>query len=164
MFGYYRATSLLAAVALCATLHGVACTDETRRVSRGHSRRADGHLRLPHKETKAELAGPVAGARRSISAARPFGGGEISQEQFHSALDQRRRTQSSCAESTPIDITSSLSSDAEGCYYQTEVDVGDGLVEIIYTPSGGPEVDQWWMHPDGLISNGVALPTVGACS
>eukprot|EP00903_Cladosiphon_okamuranus_P016274 g15007.t1 len=160
MFGYYRENSLLVSVALSVAPLGVACTDDMQRVSSwDHSRGGHEHLRLLHKDTNDGLVGPVAGARRSISAARPVGGGDSSQEQFHSSPDQRRRTQSSRAESTPIDITSSLSSDAEGCYYLTEV-VVDGLVEIIYTPSGEPVVGQSCMHPDKIAVNGLALPTV----
>lgn len=70
----------------------------------------------------------------------------------------------SCAESFPIEITSSFFPDAEGCYYQNERDVGDGQIEIIYTPSGEPDVGQLWMHPDAAEVDGVLFEGVGARS
>ena len=70
----------------------------------------------------------------------------------------------SCAESSPIEISSTSYPEAEGCYFQTEVDVSDGFVEIIYTPSGEPEVGQLWMHPDAVVTETGTLPGVGTRS
>lgn len=70
----------------------------------------------------------------------------------------------SCAETSPFWLSSSLSSDYQGCYYRAEAPSADGYYELIYTATGTPEVGQLWMHPDGVTIDGVALQGVSACS
>lgn len=129
-----------------------ACGEFRQRVSRGHSHRDDEQLRLFHNDSKEKRASTVTGARRRTSDAIHVGEGELS------SPDQRRRTQSNCAQSSPVEITSSAYPDAEGCCIQTEVDLGDDMyAEFMYTPSGEPEPGQLWIHPDGVVIDEVDL-------
>lgn len=159
---YYRATSLLATLALL----GFACAEVRQRVSRSHAHRGAEQPRLFHQGGMDKHAGRAPGSRRRISASLRVEKRDLPQELFHSSPDQHhhRRTQSSCAESSPFEITSSSYPDAEGCYFQTAVDAGDGFVEIIYTPSGEPGVGQLWMHSDAVVTETGTLPGVSARS
>ena len=152
MFSYRRATSFLATFVLL----GFSCGEVRQRVSTPLSRRG------VEQGSRDERAGPVAAARHHINAELLVKRRHSAELLSHASPNQHhRRAQSSCAESSPIEITSSYYPDGEGCYFQTEVDVSDGFVEIIYTPSGEPEVGQLWMHPDGVITETGTLPGVG---
>lgn len=59
-------------------------------------------------------AGTVAGAHRRTSEAIHFGVGDFS------PTDQRRRAQSNCAQSSPVEITFPVCPDAEGCYNELD--------------------------------------------
>lgn len=167
---------LVANLALCAALIGVARGEDKHLASSDHShRRGDDEqqedLRLFREQGENEQsAGPVADTLRRISAAVPLGEGDFGQQnqqqrqpqpQLHPSPEERRRTQSSCDLSSSFAITSSFYPEAEGCYFQTLVPLDDdGNYEVIYTPSGEAEVDQMWMHPDGISG----LTGVGARS
>lgn len=145
----YRAGGFLS---LCAALLGAASGENGERVSSGpFLRRGDDQLQLVRARSTVDRAGLRTGALQRVNAAVVAGEEEVGQPPLHSPPQQRRRTQSSCEESTPFAITSSYSSAAEGCYFQTTVPVGDGYYEVIYTPSGEPDVGQMWMHPDGIV-------------
>lgn len=160
LFGY-RATSLVAPLALCAALVGVACGEDRPLVLNdlSHRRRGDEQPGLSHREGTHQHAAPVAGAsRHRISAAVP--GGQVDFGQH-----QRRRAQSGCEETSAVSVSSSLSSDYEGCYFRAEVEFGDdGEYEVVYTSSGTPEAGQMWFHPDGVTLNGIDLQGVSVGS
>lgn len=70
----------------------------------------------------------------------------------------------SCTETSPVSVTSSLSSQYEGCYLRTELEgPDDGFYELAYTPSGSPEAGQMWFHKDGAIYNGEEVEGVSGC-
>lgn len=163
----YRARGVFTTLTLCAALLVAACGEDFERISRSQNTiRGDEQLGLIPRGSEGEGAGLVAGADRRMSAAVLVGDEDPGQQQSHRSPEQRRRrTQTGCEESSPFSITSSLSSDFEGCYFRSEVPIGDdGSYELIYTQSGTPEVGQMWMHPDAVEIDGVQIAGVGARS
>lgn len=170
MSGYHASAfvTALIALALFTALLGVACGEDMEVVFRGHPNGDDEQLRRIPRRSKDDGAGPVAitHRRRRMSAADLLGDKDSQQDRFHLLSPvQRRRTQSGCDERSPFSLTSSLSSDYEGCYYFSELTIGDdGDYLPVYSPSGTPDVGQTWMHLSGVELDGVVYEGVGATS